>query len=116
SGWMALLDEQPDENASPEAYIEWIDQISAIIDNELLLLEPRIERLNAERSHLESQYSQASKNSLGLSPNITVEELRNIPPIRLRPIGNLVLIGGIIGFSSWILLQLAIISRSKPEQ
>ncbi|MFC2054641.1 hypothetical protein ACFLV7_10170 [Chloroflexota bacterium] len=115
-GWMALLDEQPDENASPEAYIEWIDQISANIDNELLLLEPRIERLKAERSQLESQYSQASKTSLGLSPNITIEELRNIPPIRLRPTGNLVLIGGIIGFSSWILLQLAIITRSKTEQ
>jgi hypothetical protein len=115
-GWMALLDEQPDENAPPEAYIEWIDQISTAIDNELSLLEPRSKRLNAERSLLESQYSQVSKSSLGLSPNLVIEGLQNIPPKRLKPTGNLVLIGGIIGLSSWIFLQLVIISRSKPEQ
>jgi hypothetical protein len=115
-GWIALLDEQPDENAPAEEYIEWIDQISSTIDNELSLLEPRSKRLNAERSQLESQYSQASKSSLGLSPNIVIEGLQNIPPKRLKPTGNLVLIGGIIGLSSWIFLQLAIISRSKPEQ
>jgi hypothetical protein len=115
-GWIALLDEQPDENAPAEEYIEWIDQISSTIDNELSLLEPRSKRLNAERSQLESQYSQASKSSLGLSPNIVIEGLQNIPPKRLKPTGNLVLIGGIIGLSSWIFLQLVIISRSKPEQ
>jgi hypothetical protein len=115
-GWMALLDEQPEENASPEAYIDWIDQISATIDNELSLLEPHSKRLNAERSQLESQYSQVSRSSLGLSPNIVIEGLQIIPPKRLKPTGNLVLIGGIIGLSSWILLQLVIISRSKPEQ
>jgi uncharacterized protein involved in exopolysaccharide biosynthesis len=114
-GWMALLDEQPDENAPPEAYIEWIDKISATIDTELTLLEPRRKRLNAERSQLESQYSKVSKSSLGLSPNIVIEGLQNIPPKRLKPAGNLVLIGGIIGLSSWIFLQLVIISRSKPE-
>ena len=115
-GWMALLDEQPDENATPEAYIEWIDQISAVIDNELLLLEPRGKRLNTERSQLESQYSQVSKSSLGLSPNIVIEGLQIIPPKRLKPTGTLVLIGGIIGLSSWVLLQLVIITRSQPEQ
>jgi capsular polysaccharide biosynthesis protein len=115
-GWMALLDEQPDENAPPEAYIEWIDQISATIDNELSLLEPRSKKLNAEQSQLESQYSQVSKSSLGLSPSIVIEGLQNAPTKRLKPTGNLVLIGGIIGLSSWILLQLVIISRSKPEQ
>jgi hypothetical protein len=115
-GWMAILDEQPDKNAPLTAYIEWTDQISAIIDNELLLLETRSKRLNAERSQLESQYSQASKSSLGLSPNIVIEGLQNIPPKRLKPTGNLVLIGGIIGLSSWILLQLVIITRSQPEQ
>jgi len=115
-GWMALLNEQPDENAPPEAFIKWIDQISAIIDNELLLLEPRGKRLNAERSQLESQYSQVSKSSLGLSPNIVIEGLQIVPPKRLKPTGTLVLIGGIIGLSSWILLQLVIITRSQPEQ
>jgi len=114
-GWMALLDEQPDENAPAEAYIEWIYQISSAIDTELTLLEPRRKRLNAERSQLEGQYSQVSKSSLGLSPNIVIEGLQNIPPKRLKPTGNLVLIGGIIGLSSWIFLQLVIISRSKPE-
>jgi hypothetical protein len=114
--WMALLDEQPDENAPLKAYIEWIDKISSTIDNELFLLEPRSKRLNADRSQLESQYSQVSKSSLGLSPNIVIEGFQNIPPKRLKPTGNLVLIGGIIGLSSWILLQLVIISRSEPEQ
>ena len=114
-GWMALLDEQPDENAPAEAYIEWIYQISSAIDTELTLLEPRRKRLNAERSQLEGQYSQVSKSSLGLSPNIVIEGLQNIPLKRLKPTGNLVLIGRIIGLSSWIFLQLVIISRSKPE-
>jgi len=115
-GWMALLDEQPDENAPSEAYIEWIDQISVTIDNELSLIELRSKRLNAERSQLESQYSQVYKSSLGLSSNVVIEGLQNIPSKRLKPTGNLVLIGGIIGLSSWILLQLVIISRSEPEQ
>ena len=109
--WMALIQAQPENTANPGAYVEWLSQITDYIDREILTLEGQIETLDRQRSWLEEQYDQEASYSLGLSPTLEVVGLELAPPKTVRPIGLLTIIGGILGLSLWLLLQLIRISN-----
>jgi hypothetical protein len=105
--WIALIQLQPENTANPEAYVEWLSQITDYIDREILTLEGQIEILDLQRSRLEEQYDQEASYSLGLSPTLELVGLDLASPKTVRPTGLLTIIGGILGLSLWLLLQLA---------
>ncbi|HLE53336.1 MAG TPA: hypothetical protein VI755_14820 [Anaerolineales bacterium] len=109
--WMALIQVQPENIATPEAYVEWLSQIMDYIDRDILTLEGQIEAFDRQRYRLKEQYDQEASYSLGLSPTLEVVGLELAPPKTVRPIGLLTIIGGILGLSLWLLLQLVRISN-----
>ena len=109
--WMTILQSQPAITAVPGDYVEWLSQIMDYIDNDLLTLEGQIEALDRQRSRLEERYDQEASYSLGLSPTLEVVGLDLVPSKTVRPTGLLTIIGGILGLSLWLLLQLVQISN-----
>jgi hypothetical protein len=112
-GWVAVLQGQPGPDSPPTAYLSWIDQITLYIDSELTDLETHLTSLNQEYSAQAEQYSQESDDSLGISPNLEVENIEQTTVKPIRPIGILSVIGGLIGLLIWVLTQLVMITHRK---
>ncbi len=109
--WSGVLNAFPAEEASSDAYQDWVDSVLAAIDTELPHLEARITTLNDQQVVLQSEYDKVANASYGLSPNITFERIENLPAGILRPSSQFMLLGGFIGFTLWILLQVVRIAR-----
>ena len=109
--WMALIQAPPLETAIPAAYVKWLSQISDYIEKDILTLDGQIESLDRQRSKLREQYDQETSYSLGLSPTLEIVKLNLIPPKAIRPTGLLIIIGGILGLSIWLLRELVQISN-----
>ena len=115
-GWMALLQNQPSPDSTPEAYVGWIDQLIPYIDEELSVLQGQLNGLEEESDQLAEQYSQESQTSLGLSPNIEIKSLKDLPPRVIRPTSTLTLIGGTIGLLIWLLAGLVMVTRKAENR
>lgn len=113
--WMALLNEQPDPSALPTDYIAWIDHAVAQINTESSLLDILIHELEGQQTELAIQYTAAFKDSLGLSPNLEIQNIQLITPRLIRPVGTLILLGGLIGLLAWIFIQLALPIRAAKQ-
>ncbi|MFC2025816.1 hypothetical protein ACFLUC_01325 [Chloroflexota bacterium] len=113
--WTMLLDEQPDSLATIDAYLDWISRTMTHIDAELSTIGTQLEMLESSREKLAEQYTIASEKSYGLSPNLAIKGLDQIPPEPIRPTGLLTLIGGIIGILFWIFMQLIYITNKVRD-
>ena len=109
--WRLILESQPDADAAPDAYRDWASQVLAQIDLELAALPSRITTLEQERAALEEQYAAESALSLGLSPNIEIEQFGTPNSRIVRPTTTLILAGGFIGLLLWLLIELVKITR-----
>jgi len=80
------------------------------IDSQLSLLASGLERLKAD-------YATASANSWGLSTNLIVADLDDyaVEIRKIRPFGNLLLLGAVIGLITWLLYEVIMISRRKND-
>ena len=56
-------------------------------------------------AELKERYSTASQSSYSLSANLVFEDSSNSPPkiIRLRPVGQMMLVGAILGLAAWMI-------------
>jgi hypothetical protein len=111
--WVALLAVQPGPDALPRAYPGWLDQASAMVDSELPVLQGQLDGLEQERVGLLVEYTRQSKSSLGVSPNLVIEELSDAPTeVSIpRPTGLVTLVGGVLGLLAWVMTRLVQISR-----
>jgi hypothetical protein len=114
--WQQIIKNEPAADAPPDAYIEWIDQIIPLIDAEIPILEPQITELDKESSRLQEEYSKEADESLGLSPNLEMKEIKEIPTKNIRPTSSLILIGGTIGLLIWLLWQLITLTNRVKDQ
>jgi hypothetical protein len=114
--WTAALDQQPAADALPEAYLSWSEELKAVIDIELSILEKRLDSLDQQHSELQEKYSAAFEKSMGLSPNIEIESLKSLPAKIVRHTSTFALIGGAISLLIWILTQLVIITNREQGQ
>ncbi len=111
--WLEILDSQPDPDAPAADYIPWIDKVTAHIQSEIFLLQKQFTSLEQDRQHLSEQYAEASDRSLGLSPNLEVQGLKQLAPEPVRPTGLLIILGGLTGLLIWGLSRLVIITTRK---
>jgi hypothetical protein len=109
--WRAILESQPEVDALPDSYRDWISQVLGQIDLELSALLPRITALERERAALEEKYSTQSDLSLGLSPNLEIEQFGLASSRVVRPTSTLTLVGGFVGLLLWLLVELVKITR-----
>jgi hypothetical protein len=114
--WQSLLENQPSEDSPQVDYFSWIDQIIQQIDADLAPLEQQITDLEEKQDVLEKEYSLEADKSLGLSPNLEIKEVKDLPTKIIRPTSTLALIGGIIGLLIWVLCQLVIITNRVKDQ
>ena len=61
--------------------------------------------LETALAELKERYSSASQTSYSLSANLVVEDSSKSPPkiIRLRPTGQMILVGAILGLVAWMI-------------
>jgi hypothetical protein len=104
--WMALLETQPPASALPASYTTWIDQALAQINAEINALDQQIDFLEQQRTDLANRYTAASTESLGLSPNLEIQDVQVLPTKVIHPTGTLIIVGGLIGLLAWIFFQL----------
>lgn len=109
--WMSLLDAQPALSGLPADYMIWIDQITAHINAESAELAQQIHRLEQQQTDLAIRYTLTSKDSLGLSPNLAIQSIQFVAPKVIRPVGMLIILGGLIGFLIWVFIQLTQVGR-----
>lgn len=114
-GWQSIIAEQPADNASAEDYSNWVDQVITALEQNIANNHAQINNLVENIASQSSAYSQASDKSYGLSPNLQVEKISSFTPREtvLRPTGSLVLIGGILGLFTWLLLWISKFTRDK---
>jgi hypothetical protein len=112
-GWVDILNNQPVADASPEAYVNWINQIIVAMDKELPFLAQREEYLGTQQKLLSENYQDQLAASLGLSPNLVIKSLDKSSPEVIRPTALLILIGTITGLLVWAVWLFAWITRQK---
>lgn len=111
--WLELLADQPDESASPPAYIDWVNQLLVAIEAELPILAEQGQYLEEQRGQFGAQYDQLQEASLGLSSNLVIKSIEKSPPEVIRPTTLMVLIGTITGFLAWLYWLFAYITRQR---
>ena len=109
--WRTILESQPEADALPDSYRDWISQVLQQIDLESAALPSRLTALEQEKAALEEQYSSESALSLGLSPNIEIESFGPASYRLVRPTTTLILVGGFVGLILWLLIELVKINR-----
>ncbi len=115
-GWMKALENQPAANASVNEYLNWIEQIQLILQTETATLENHIDTIDQLQTGLKNQYTVESTASLSLSPNIEVQRKEDLGVRQVRPSSTFVLVGGIIGLLTALLIQLVMISKSLRRE
>jgi hypothetical protein len=109
--WQTLLEQMPDPQAPASDYIPWINQVLTSIETELVLLPGKLADVQNQRQELATDYLQALKRSRGLTVDLYVEEATQAGHAAqaVRPLGALVLTGGILGLLAglvWVLARL----------
>lgn len=112
--WQALLERQPAFDAPAQDYIQWVELALGQYQAELEILPGQISWLETQYEQLKQQYQTEAENSLGLSPNLEVEELGELQEQLVRPASTLALVGGLIGLLVWLFIE-ALRVRSKER-
>jgi len=115
--WVAILEDQPTLGALPAEYQFWLDRVDAMITSELNSIPSQLSTLQTEQSQVSTDYKLAASNSRALSAGMEVSQIKDQSPeiIHLRPVGTLLLVGGLLGLLIWAVTWLYQITR-KTER
>jgi len=107
--WNLLLDDFPAQDAPQQDYILWLDRAARYLDAEIQIQQSQVDALEENIQRLTAQYEDASQNSLGLSADLLVDKITDEEPVQsiVRPTGQLMLIGSILGLIVWGYLFMA---------
>jgi hypothetical protein len=107
--WSLLLQEFPTQDAPQQAYALWLDRVDGYLDVETQIQQTQIDTLEESRQRLTDQYEVASQKSQGLSADLLVDKITDDEPEQsiVRPTGQLMLIGSILGLILWTYLLIA---------
>jgi hypothetical protein len=110
--WSLLLNEFPSQGAPQQEYLLWLDRASQYLQVETQIQQSQFDALEASRQSLLTQYEVASQKSQGLSADLLVDKITDEEPVQsiVRPTGQLMLIGSILGLIAWGYLFMARVS------
>jgi hypothetical protein len=100
-----LLKGDMPSSATAADYLSEIQSTLAILQAKSGSLQAQVASLETSLAELKERYSSASQASYSLSANLVVEDSSKSPPkiIRLRPTGQMLLVGAILGLAAWII-------------
>jgi hypothetical protein len=115
--WEPLLEAFPIDGSPASSYIDWLNQVDIVLDQDIRTLEAQSKALQVQIDETGARYKDASNKSFGLSGNLQVEKIRRRPPEQyaIRPTGLLILVGGILGLLLWIILWLVRITLKANQ-
>lgn len=104
--WERQMATFPQSGSPASDYLHWIEEFTPALGAEVSSVRSQLETLNKRRRELEKAYTEASRQSLGLSPGLRIEKTGDQPAqVRMvRPIGGLLLIGSILGLLTYMFL------------
>lgn len=107
--WSLLLDEFPAQDAPLQEYVQWLDLAGNYLDVEFQIQQAQIDTLEENKQQLVAQYEAASQKSQGLSVDLLVDKITDDEPEQsiVRPTGQLMLFGSILGLIVWAYLFMA---------
>ncbi len=110
--WGRLFDTFPSIGSLPKDYINWIDTVIPVFEQETTLLAARIQDLIHQEQEVSSLFSQSFQQSQGLSPNLDIDAISTTRTEQTitRPTGELALAGSILGLILWLALWFGEIS------
>ena len=110
--WLKFAGEAPPEEAPRTELIAWVGRVLPLIDQEIQSVEQQATSMDSNKKELINEYSNYSKNSLGLSPNLLVQNISDVDSqiAIIRPTGLLLLIGSLLGLIAWLIFFLVEIS------
>ena len=114
-GWLPVLKATPPLGSPPADYQTWLTQVIALIEAELAVLPNQIAALQPQSTELFATYNVAADQSSALSANLEVAQIKEQAPqlVHLRPLGTLLLVGGLLGVLSLIMGWLVQITRKS---
>lgn len=94
-----LQDFLPSKGSPIKEYLEWLDQASRLLDQELERQNFLYKNIENEESEASAQFTVASKESLGLSASLDVDVISSTRTLInvTRPVGLLMLCGSLLG-------------------
>lgn len=103
-----LLQDAPPADASPSAYIPWLEEAVVMAQQEQSLLETQYSQLAMEYDQLYAEWSEEQNSSGGLTAYLVVEPKQrdgsHVQPVRST--SRLAFVGGLVGLLVWGLVWL----------
>jgi hypothetical protein len=102
----------PPSGAGVDQHLDWIDQALRSLDQEIQVSGSQAEEFEKRMAQMQTRYSEASQDSLGLSANLQVDKITDDLPRSsiVRPTSLFILIGGLLGLIAGVALWLVRIS------
>jgi len=113
--WQDILNKQPSSEAALKYYNSWINQVSITIDNEIQALQEETTSLEQKDDQLSDHYKEVSYESLGLSPNLAIENVVNYNSELIRPTSTISLIGGGVSLFLWLFIKLIFVFNTEKK-
>lgn len=105
--WQSLGAAFPPGGAGPEPYRAWLEQVFAVMEAEMAVLQSQVNDLDVERGAALAEYQLATDASLGLSSTVEMGLLAPVAPAQpVRSTALAALVGGLLGIFSWVMLWL----------
>lgn len=116
--WQTLMAEAPGAGAGQKEFTSWLERAATTLEQEIKVADAKVTALQTEKDKLSAQYNQTAQNSLGLSPNLSVERGSDSTPeiVVIRPGSELALVGAALGLFVWAAFWLARIASRKNRQ
>jgi hypothetical protein len=111
--WQSHLDAIPPPEAPVEDYVEWIDRLLVMVDQEVVNLQERSKALVEQRAQVTAEWEQERQRGQGLAATMIVEKPAEAPPqvAPARSTSLVALVGGMVGLIAWGLYTLMQITR-----
>lgn len=111
--WQSLLDAIPPPEAPVKDYVDWIDRLLVMIDQEVVNLQERSKELAEQRAQVMAEWEQEQQRGQGLAATMIVEKPADAPPqmAPARSTSLVALVGGMVGLIVWGLYTLLQITR-----
>lgn len=107
--WQELKGAFPPADAPAADYLPWLERLLQTVEQQTAVANLQIQTLKEQESRLSLEILQATQESRGLSAALTISDLDGELRIQhtvLRPTGQLLLIGSLLGAILWVMLWL----------
>jgi len=111
--WDRVLEDAPEAGSDPDQYLDWLEKINTLINDELAILPGKVSSMDETLSLVKQEYMVETEKSAGLASTLVIDEISSEAP-QIEPVrqdGMMSILGGILGILSWTLWVIFRISR-----